>query len=238
MHCWQRERAGEEVAFRSINSQISPIFLHQLSNGAHFLVPKGSADSHRRDIGLNCYLSPDRQASTVCNSCISPPIALLIDDLSRYQPRLTITYLPRNPAFKLLKVQVNRMSNVVARIADGSVLQQHCVRRDPGYLRHRVRDEHDGGFLDKLCYGIEAFHPKGEIPDSQNLVKEQDVWLNEFRRYRETQSHLHPRTIALHRRIDEISNLSKLDNLVEFAGDLLFGHSKDGAIYINILAAC
>ena len=54
---------------------------------------------------------------------------------------------------------------------------------------------------------------------------------------REGQPDIHARGVALHRRVEELLDLGKGDDLVELASDLASRHAKDGAVEEDILAA-
>src|SRR6266568_2193520 len=51
------------------------------------------------------------------------------------------------------------------------------------------------------------------------------------------QTDIHSTAVALHRRIEESLDLSKIDNLVELALDLGPCHSEDGAVKKNVFAS-
>ena len=51
------------------------------------------------------------------------------------------------------------------------------------------------------------------------------------------QAHVHPRGVALDRRVQEFLDLGEGDDLVEFAVDLDLPHAQDGAVEIDILPA-
>src|SRR5262245_56667039 len=57
-------------------------------------------------------------------------------------------------------------------------------------------------------------------------------------RHRKSETDVHAARIPLHRRIQESLQLSEGNNLVEFLADLGAAHAEDGAVEVNVLAAC
>ena len=82
----------------------------------------------------------------------------------------------------------------------------------------------------------EAFLLECIVADGQHLVDDQDLRL-QVRGDGEGQPHVHPRGVALHRRVEELLDLGEGDDLVELAVDLHLPHAQDGAVEIDILPA-
>ena len=100
-----------------------------------------------------------------------------------------------------------------------------------------VRDEEDRDplFLE-LQHPLDAALLKPHVADAEHLVDQEDVGL-EVRGDREPETRVHPRRVALHRRVDELRQAGELDDLVELPRDLAALHVQDGALEINVLAA-
>ena len=82
----------------------------------------------------------------------------------------------------------------------------------------------------------EAFLLKRQVADGEHFVHEQDFRL-EVRGDGKRQAHLHSRAVMLQRRVDEIGDFGKGDDLVEFAVDFLLAHAENRAVQIRIFAA-
>ncbi len=81
---------------------------------------------------------------------------------------------------------------------------------------HIVTDEQHGASLPRdIPHLAQALLLEADVPDRQHFIHHQDVRL-QVRGNRKSEPGLHPAGITLDRGIDELVNLSKLDNFVEF----------------------
>lgn len=77
---------------------------------------------------------------------------------------------------------------------------------------------------------------KFRVPHGQDLVDDQNFGF-QVGGYGKTQAHLHAGGVEFDRRIDMFFHPAEVDDLVQFAVDLLFGHAQDGAVHVDVLAA-
>ena len=89
--------------------------------------------------------------------------------------------------------------------------------------------------LSHIAHLAQAFALEFGVAHRQHLIDHQDLRF-EVRRHRKSQAQVHPARIALDRRIDELPDLGKVDDLIEFALDLRALHAQDGAVEIDVLA--
>ena len=106
------------------------------------------------------------------------------------------------------------------------------------YGRHVVADkQHRAAVAARdLVHLAEAFLLELGIADREHFVDDQDFRL-QMRRDGEGEAHIHAGGIALDRRVEELLDLGKGDDLVEFPADLGAAHAEDRAVEIDVLAA-
>ena len=75
------------------------------------------------------------------------------------------------------------------------------------------------------------------IPDTQRLVDDQNIRLHRHCN-RKCQSYEHPRGIDLHRLVNELPDIGKLQDLRKTSVRLLTAHAHEERIQVNILKSC
>src|SRR3990172_2153240 len=75
---------------------------------------------------------------------------------------------------------------------------------------------------------------KLHVPHRQNLVHDQNLWL-QLRSHRERQTHIHPARGVFHRGVNKLLDLRERHDLVELPSDLAALHSQDRAVEKYIL---
>ena len=128
---------------------------------------------------------------------------------SRVEPLSTVRPLSSNTA--------REHSEVTAAML---WLTNRTVRPRPGHILHLA----------------EALLLEGGVADGEDLVHDQDLGL-EVGRHGEGEAHEHAARVALHRRVEEPTDLAELDDLVELALDLGSRHPQDGAVELDVLAS-
>src|SRR3954468_21718020 len=97
---------------------------------------------------------------------------------------------------------------------------QQAALAERGGRGHVVRDEqHRPSAAADLLHLAEAFLLKGDTPDCDPLVDEQDLAL-EMRGHREREPHVHAARVVLDGRVDEARELGELDDRLAFAAYL------------------
>src|SRR5262249_55064585 len=81
----------------------------------------------------------------------------------------------------------------------------------------------------KVLRKIHAFALESKITYGEYFIQKQDVRL-EVGRNGKRQPHAHAARIALHRRIDEILHLGKVNDGIELASNFRPTHAKNGAV--------
>ena len=87
-----------------------------------------------------------------------------------------------------------------------------------------------------LLHFFQTFLLEILISDGQHLVHDQDLAV-QMCRDGEGQLDEHPAGIALDRRVDELLDLRKRDDVRQLCVDLGFRHAEDGAVEVDVLAA-
>ncbi len=106
--------------------------------------------------------------------------------------------------------------------------------RDCGEL---VRDEdHRAPGAAELLHAAEATALELGVADGEHLVDEQDLRL-EMSGDGESETHVHPARVPLHRRVDELLDPGELDDRVVAPVDLAALHPEDRPVQIDVLAA-
>ena len=82
---------------------------------------------------------------------------------------------------------------------------------------------------------VEALVREAFVADREHLVDEQHVGID-VDCHRESEAHVHPGRIGLHRRIDELAQLGEVDDLVEAILDLALGQAEHDAVDEDVLA--
>src|SRR5262249_53486031 len=95
---------------------------------------------------------------------------------------------------------------------------------------------HGAALFGDFTHSTEAFSLEVDIANRKNLINNQYLRF-EMCRHCECQPGVQPARIMLYRSIDELLELRELDNLIELPADLLFLHSQDGAVAIDVLPA-
>jgi len=117
------------------------------------------------------------------------------------------------------------------------MLQQNAaVTKLPHRLRVMTDEEHCAPVSCDVFHFSETFFLERRVADREHFIDKKNFRL-EMRRYRERQSCVHPRAVALGRRIDELLDLGKAHDLVEAAGNLRAAHSKNRTAQENVLAS-
>ena len=83
---------------------------------------------------------------------------------------------------------------------------------------------------------VEALVCETLVADCEHLVDQQHVGVD-VNRDGEAETHVHPRRIGLHRRIDEFAKLREVDNLVEARVNLALAEPEHDAVDEDVLAA-
>ena len=83
---------------------------------------------------------------------------------------------------------------------------------------------------------VEALVGEPFVADGEDLVDEEDIGIDVYR-HGKAETHIHPRRICLHRRVDELFELGKLDDLFEAGGDLALGETEHDAVDEDVLAS-
>ncbi len=98
-----------------------------------------------------------------------------------------------------------------------------------------ANEKHRSPLANNISHFAQAFFLKGGISNRQDLVHNENLGLK-MCRYRKSQAHLHSAGVTLDRRIDELFNLGKGDDFVEFASDLVLGHAQNGTVEEDVFA--
>ncbi len=85
-----------------------------------------------------------------------------------------------------------------------------------------------------LRHLLDALALELQVADSENLVHQEDLGV-QVSGNREGEPYLHPARIAFDHRVDELSGLGKLDDLLELRIDLALSHAEDAAVEIDVL---
>src|SRR5882757_1508905 len=102
---------------------------------------------------------------------------------------------------------------------------------------HVVTDEeHGASFGGEGGHAVDAAALVGRIADGENLIDDKDLRL-EMRRDAEREADVHPAGVALDGHVEELLDLGKSDDLIEFAADLRAAHAQDAAVEEDVLAA-
>ena len=117
-------------------------------------------------------------------------------------------------------------------------LARHVVDHHPSVVEHDgaaahlahgldvVGDEHDRPPLVlELADATDALRLEHLVADGEHLVDEQHVGI-EVDRHGETEAHVHPRRVVLHRLVDELGEVGEGDDVVEDPVDLLARSSR------------
>src|SRR5690606_21963232 len=64
-----------------------------------------------------------------------------------------------------------------------------------------------------------------------------DLWIK-MRCDTERKSHVHARTVTLHRRVEEFSDLAELDDVVKLLSNLRAAHAENRAVEKNVFSPC
>ena len=100
-----------------------------------------------------------------------------------------------------------------------------------------VADEDDGASLLRgRLHPPKALLLEGEVAHREDLVDDQDLGL-QVGSHREGKPELHPAGVALHRSVDEGSDIRELHDLLEAALDLAALHVEDRPVQEDVLAA-
>ena len=100
----------------------------------------------------------------------------------------------------------------------------------------RVRDQQDGLAAPlELAELVEALVREPFVADGEHFVDEQHLRVD-VNRHREAQPHVHARRVGLHRRVDELAQLGKVDDLVEALLDLALREAEHDAVDEDVLA--
>ena len=137
----------------------------------------------------------------------------------------------------LERLQISADRPVDRRIDfDLAVMEEDAAAAERLYDRHVVADEEDGPALARdPAHLPETLLLECEVPDGEHLVDEQDLRL-QMRGDREREPDLHTARVALDRRVEEVVDLGKRDDLVEAALDLPLPHPEDRAVEVDVLA--
>src|SRR6476620_2452796 len=107
-----------------------------------------------------------------------------------------------------------------------------------GYYACIMSDKQDGvPAIYELFEALEAFRPKLDIADGENLVENQNFRLKECGD-REGETDVHAARIALNRGVDKFIDFSKVDDLIEPALNFGTTHSENGSVEKDVVAAC
>ena len=87
-----------------------------------------------------------------------------------------------------------------------------------------------------IAHFAEALLLELHVSHGENLIHDHDLTI-EMCGDGEGQFDIHAAGVTLHRRVDELFHLRKLNDLVEFAVDLCPRHTENRAIHIDILSA-
>ena len=108
---------------------------------------------------------------------------------------------------------------------------------EPRHEIQRVRDQqHRPAATAELSELVEALVRKGFVADGQHFVDEQDVGID-MNGHGEPEPHVHAGGVGLHRRVDEVLELGKRDDLVEPCGHLAFRQPEHHPVDVDVLAA-
>src|SRR5215210_9489667 len=83
---------------------------------------------------------------------------------------------------------------------------------------------------------VEALVREGLIADSKHFVDEENVRVD-VDRHRKPEPHVHAGRVSLHRCVDKILQLRKVDDLVEPSGDLTLRQAQHDAVDEHVLAS-
>ena len=84
-----------------------------------------------------------------------------------------------------------------------------------------------------LLHTLETTFLKFEIPDSQHLIGQQNIWPH-IDSHRECQPHVHPARVTLDRNVDKFGKSCEFDNLVEMILDNRGTNSIHGRIQEDV----
>src|SRR5690242_3139460 len=101
--------------------------------------------------------------------------------------------------------------------------------------RHVVTDkQHRAPRATNGVHLAQTFSLESLVTNRKDLIDDKDVWL-EMSRYTKGQTHVHPAGVSLDGRVEKSLDLGESDDLVEFTGNLLTGHTEDAAVQVNVL---
>jgi hypothetical protein len=101
-----------------------------------------------------------------------------------------------------------------------------------------VTDKQDSAsLLRHVTHLAKALLLELRVADRQHFIHDEDLRL-EVRGDRECQPQVHARGIPFNRCLNELLDFGKSNDLVKLAFDLGALHAEDGAVHVNILAAC
>src|SRR6266550_1155104 len=119
----------------------------------------------------------------------------------------------------------------------GAVIQQNRSRAELLNGADIMTNKKNGAALtcDRL-HLTQALLLKGAISHRQDLVYDQYLWI-QIGSYGKGQTHIHAAAITLHRRVQELLDLSKGHDLVELGFDFRLLHAQNGAVEKDVLSS-
>ena len=97
-----------------------------------------------------------------------------------------------------------------------------------------MADQDQRSGIADACEPFVAFRAERDVPHGEHFVKQQHVRL-QSRCDREPEPDLHPRTVALHRCIDELADAGEIDDGVEFSRHFAPRQPQHGTVDEDIL---
>src|SRR5262252_1514625 len=120
---------------------------------------------------------------------------------------------------------------------DGAALDEDRPGAEVDDRGQVVRDEDQRHAApEQLAHPRDAALLEADVADAEYFVDQQDVGI-EMRGDGKAEPRVHPRRVALHRRVDELVDPRELHDRVELARDLGAGHAHDRALQVDVLAA-
>ena len=120
---------------------------------------------------------------------------------------------------------------------DATAVQPQRRVAEPLDKGQRMRDQENRlPAAAKLRELVQALVGEAFVADRQHFVDEQHVGID-VNRHGEPEPHVHARRVGLHRGVDELAQLGKIDNLVEALLNLPLRQAEHDAVDEDVLAA-
>src|SRR5688572_8267246 len=104
-----------------------------------------------------------------------------------------------------------------------------------GDLLHGMRNKNNGAATEEFGNAAITFVAKPCVAYRQHFIQQKNVWIQRCS-YSKSESHLHARAETLHWRVNEVTDVGKINDLLDLRVNLPLRHSQHGTVNINVLA--